>query len=134
MPSESDIRTELHHLEWRRSIGAIGVDEYVTRRAVLLTQSRFNTTNRSDARRRSAMLMRELEHQQRMGEGLATLEREKRLPLRNGSIVFDGNIPARIMAFNSEIVILRVAKKQYTVKREWIEGRFRYGRRGGFDA
>lgn len=77
----------------------------------------------------------ELRHQERAGEGIAVTERKrakKSLQIRNGSIIIEGDIPARITGYNEEWVCLRFAGgKEKTVKRDWIEGRFQYSKKGG---
>lgn len=83
--------------------------------------------------------MQELQHQARMGKAVAVSERKRpRLQrvTRPGSILINGDIPARILAFNDEVVVLRYANgRQLQVKRSVIEGRFKYSKtRGSPDA
>lgn len=91
---------------------------------------RILTDNAANRRKRHAFLMRELEAQQRMGEMLVKMERTKAKKIsfiRGRSIVIDGNIPARIIAYDNRHILLQVGEAQYTVRIDWIADRFKYG-------
>lgn len=87
-----------------------------------------------DQHKRAALFMQELLRQQKIGEIISNSEKnpEKILRLRRGEwIVLDGKIPAKIIEYDAERVMLRVARADHIIRTSWILGRFKYATQDG---